>query len=90
MNKDTNEILKILKSIIEDVLNKEIITFDVNMSAKDIEGWDSLTHVQIIYKCEIKFKLRFTLAELGSLKNVGDLVFIIKKHLDKKSGKNFF
>ena len=83
MNKNTKEILKILKSIVEDVLNKEKIILDLNMSAKDIEGWDSLAHVQIIYKCEIKFKVRFTLAELGSLKNVGDLVFIIKKHLEK-------
>ena len=53
------------------------------MTALDVDGWDSLKHVQILYQCEEKLNVRFTLQEIGSLNSVGDLVKIINKSLKK-------
>ena len=51
------------------------------MTAHDVDGWDSLSHVKILYKCELKWNIRLTLEELSSLQNIGDLVMIIERSL---------
>jgi acyl carrier protein len=53
------------------------------MSAADVDEWDSMTHIQIISAIEAKYKLRFALGELQALKNVGDMIELIKKKLNK-------
>lgn len=44
------------------------------MTANDIDGWDSLSHVNLIVAIEIKFNIRFSQKELLTFKNVGDLL----------------
>lgn len=84
MNEEKNnkqEILKILEKIVEDVTGNDNISLSPSMTAYDVEGWDSLSHVQILYECEQKWKIRLTLEELDSLENIGDLVKIIEKSI---------
>lgn len=83
MTRNSEDILQTLNEIVENVLRKKNINLSLNMSAKDIEGWDSLAHVQIIYNCEVKFKLRFTLVELGGLNTIKDLVDVISQKLKR-------
>lgn len=40
---------------------------------KDVDGWDSLTHMQIIAQIEKHFGVRFNFREVIKFKNVGDL-----------------
>ena len=75
------EILKILEAIVEDITGNDNVTLNTKMTANDVEGWDSLSHVQILYKCELKWNIRLTLQELDSLNNIGDLVEVIKKSI---------
>ncbi|MGA3372642.1 MAG: acyl carrier protein [Terracidiphilus sp.] len=51
------------------------------LSAKDVDGWDSLTHIRLLLTVEKTFKTRFTTSEIGKLENVGDLVALIKAHV---------
>ena len=44
------------------------------MTANDVEGWDSLSHINLILAVEAKFKVKFTRAELTNMKNVGDML----------------
>jgi acyl carrier protein len=46
-------------------------------SAKDVEGWDSLTYINLIVAIEREFSIRFTTAEIARLKNVGELADLI-------------
>ena len=50
------------------------IVVDRTTSAPDVEGWDSLTHINLIVAIEREFKIRFTTAEVQGMKNVGDLI----------------
>jgi acyl carrier protein len=48
------------------------------MSAKDVERWDSLTHLSMISSVEETFGIKFKLKELIGMKNVGDLLRLIE------------
>ena len=43
-------------------------------TANDVDGWDSLSHVNLIVTIETVFNIRFSQKELLTLKNVGDLM----------------
>ena len=42
--------LNLLEKVVSEVLNRDNINLEEWMSAPDIEGWDSLNHVQIIFR----------------------------------------
>ncbi len=43
-----------------------------------MEGWDSLSYMNLIVSLERKFKIKFTTGEVSKLKNVGELVSLIQ------------
>jgi acyl carrier protein len=66
-----------LTEIFEDVFDEDSIEITPELSAKDIDGWDSLTHIRLILTIERAFKLKFSTSEIGKLENVGDLITLI-------------
>lgn len=71
---DRSEILVQLNKIFIDAIDNEEIQLTHNSTAKDVDGWDSLTHIQLVVAIEKDFKIRFTSKEIQSWKNVGELV----------------
>lgn len=69
-----NELLAQLSLIFTDVIDEGDVHLIMDTTADDVEGWDSLNHVQIIAAIERKFGFRFSLNEIQLFKNVGDLV----------------
>ncbi len=63
-----------LKAIFIDLLDDETIDLNENTTANDIEGWDSLTHIQIVVRIEQFFRIKFTSRDIQSWKNIGELV----------------
>ncbi|BCG47628.1 hypothetical protein GEOBRER4_n2466 [Citrifermentans bremense] len=72
--------METLNGIFQMVFDDDDIRIERKMTANDIEGWDSLSHVNLITAVESKFKIRFTQKELLTLKNVGDLL----DHIERK------
>lgn len=77
------EILENITVIIRDVLELPDLKVTTDTSAEDVDEWDSMTHIQLIAAIEGKYKVRFALGELQALKNVGDMIELIKKKLNK-------
>ena len=75
---DEPQIYTRLAEIFQDVFDEESIEVTPELSAKDVDGWDSLTHIRLILTVEKAFKIKFSTSEIGKLKNVGDLVALIK------------
>ena len=71
------EITGKLKSVFQKVLEENDITITREMTAQDIEKWDSLRHIQLISEVERAFGVKFKLREVLSMKNVGDLIDLI-------------
>lgn len=72
-----------LQEIMRDVFDDPSITIRREMTAADVEGWDSLSHINLIVAIEKDFQLRFNLGEVKSLKNVGEMVDLLTKKLAK-------
>ena len=79
------EILERLNGIVGDVLAIENLSLEPATTVGDVEGWDSLTHVQIIVAIERAFNIRFRTGEMAGLANVGELVARIAKRLPHSS-----
>lgn len=65
---DTQTILNEMSLIFREVLKRENIVLDNETTAQDVEGWDSLTNMQLINKIEKKFNVRFTFRDIVKLK----------------------
>ena len=71
---EKNEILSKVNELFNDVLDDDSITLKYEHTANDVDGWDSLTHIQLIVAIEKSFKIKFTSREILSWKNVGEMV----------------
>lgn len=68
-----------LSRIFRDVFDDETINVRDDMTSRDIEGWDSLMHIDLIFAIEKEFTIVFTTGEAGStLKNVGELRTLVE------------
>jgi acyl carrier protein len=51
-------------------------------TAQDVDGWNSLTNMQIISEIESRLNIKFKLREIIKIKHVGDLCDIILGKLE--------
>lgn len=71
-------VIEPLIRIFREVFDDEEITLSREMTADDVAGWDSLSHVNLIVTIEARFAIKFSQKELLTLKNVGDLIDCIQ------------
>lgn len=71
------EVFKKLTDIFRSVFNNEALEISEELTANDVENWDSLTHMLLITEVENSFSIKFRLKELNKMRNVGDLVNMI-------------
>ena len=77
MSQDRPSIFEQLTEVFRDVFDDDELVIDATTTAQDVEGWNSLAHIRLVVSIEKAFKLRFSAAEIGRLKNVGDMVELI-------------
>ena len=68
-----------ITGIFEDVMDVDDVTLADDTTANDIEEWDSLSHIRLIIALERHFGIKFTNAEIESLKKFGDLVALVQR-----------
>lgn len=78
---EKKDITEKLTTIFHEVFSDNTIVLRDDMTAADVENWDSLTHMLMITKVEEVFGIKFKLKELNKLKMVGDLISIIESKL---------
>lgn len=75
---DRDEILRDLNEVFRDVFDDESITVDEETTAEDVDGWDSLEHINLIAAVEQEFGVKFSMGQVVSMKNVGEMMDIIE------------
>ena len=80
----TRDIYEKLNPVFADVFEEDDLVITPTTNADDIDGWDSLAHIRLMMSVQKAFDIKLSANEIGTLKNVGDLVAIIthKKYPD--------
>ncbi|MCX7826416.1 MAG: acyl carrier protein [Verrucomicrobiae bacterium] len=73
--------LEKLNGIFRTVFDNDEINIQPETTANDVDGWDSLSHVNLILAVERGFGIKFSQRELMTFKNVGDLLRSIESKL---------
>ena len=71
---ERNQILKQLEEVFRSVFDDEQITLSPEMTADDIEDWDSLTHIQLVVAIEKSFHVKFTAREIMEWPNIAAII----------------
>jgi acyl carrier protein len=67
-----------LTSIFREVFDDDDLVLKPGLTADDVDGWDSLTHIRLILSVQKAFGVKFSAVEMSRLKNVGDLIELTK------------
>ena len=73
--------LERLQEIFRDVFEDETIVLTEEMTAADIEDWDSLMQITLTMEVEQAFDIKFTTDDIVKMKNVGDFVKAIEERI---------
>ena len=76
------EIINRVEKILTDILKHHHFEMQDELTASDVDGWDSLTHMMIINEIEKNFGVKFKLKELNRLTNMGSLIELIESKFD--------
>ena len=74
-----NEVIERLNDIFRDVFGDDSITVNEATTSDDIEDWDSIEHINLISAVEDEFSMQFRMREVSGMKNVGEMIAIIKE-----------
>jgi len=76
-----DNILEELQPIFRDILDQPDLVITRESNANTVEDWDSLAHINLVTSIEKRYKIKFALGELQELKNVGEMIDLIKAKL---------
>ena len=68
------EIIGRLMPVMQDVFDDDDIVYADDLTADDVEEWDSLSHIRLMVAVEREFGIRFGSGEPEGFKRLGDLV----------------
>jgi acyl carrier protein len=75
MNK---QVMEKLTQVFHDVFDDDELVLTPQLSADDVDEWDSLSHIRLILSVQRAFNVMISPAETSRLKNVGELVDLIE------------
>ena len=76
------EIINELTVVFRKIFSDQTLVLSDDMTANDVDNWDSLSHMLLISEIENYFSIKFKLRELNKLKNVGILIDFIDTKLN--------
>jgi len=71
------EVYSGLTEIFHDVFMRDDIVLTPDLTAKQVQGWDSFKQIEIIMASEEKWGIKFNTRELDALRCVGDLAKMV-------------
>lgn len=78
---ERSEILAKLQTIFQEELDNDSLVITEESSANNVDGWDSLSHVQLISAIEDEYDISFTSKEIMNWNNIGEMITSIQNYL---------
>lgn len=82
MKIDYETVMEKMTGIFRGVFDDEKLVLNDDMSANDIEEWDSLAQINLVLAIETTFNLKFRAVEIESLANVGEMADLIMSKIN--------
>ena len=79
----SEEIFEKVQEIFRDVFDDEELIISDKTNSDEIEDWDSLEHISLIVSMEKEFSMKFDIKEVNKLENVGEMIDLIKRKMDR-------
>ena len=70
-----------LNDIFREVFADDSITVNDATTAEDIDAWDSLAHINLMFSLEDEFSVKFPDEEFASVQNVGEIKRLLQEHV---------
>ncbi|MDC6467235.1 acyl carrier protein, partial [Methylophilaceae bacterium] len=80
---DNSEILTKLQPVFQEVFDEDDLIVTPEMTADDIDEWDSLSNVRLMISIEVEFGIKVKASEVANLSHVELLVDLISKKLNQ-------
>jgi acyl carrier protein len=78
---DKAEIWNLATSVFRETLDLDDLVLTPQLTARDVERWDSLNHILLVVAVEQKFGIKFATGEIDGLENVGQFIDLIERKL---------
>jgi acyl carrier protein len=78
------EIIDRLQALFITVFDNDSIRVTPQLTADDVDEWDSLSHINLMLAIELEFGIEFDPSEIQTFANVGELIASIEKKLAVK------
>ncbi|MCZ2078810.1 MAG: acyl carrier protein [Bryobacterales bacterium] len=79
MNQD--QVISRLQRVFDNIF-LEPVQLTPQLSAQDVEEWDSLTQISLMVAVEKEFNVRFRVGEVEATKNVGEFADLIVRRVN--------
>jgi acyl carrier protein len=76
-----DSLLEEVQDIFRDVFDQPDLVISRESNASTVDDWDSLAHINLVTAIEKRYKIKFALGELQELKNVGDMLDLMRVKL---------
>jgi acyl carrier protein len=83
-----NQLQSELQGVFRRVFDDDELEITDATSAADIDGWDSMAHINLIIAVEKRFGVKFAASEIAALARRGQTVGSIMRILEAKTGGN--
>ena len=78
------EIKERLSKVFATVFDNDAIEITPELTADDVDEWDSLSHINLMIAIELEFGIEFEQSEIQNFANVGKLMANIAEKIAKK------
>jgi acyl carrier protein len=68
------EILSVFNGLLRQLLLDDSIVLSMDTRRQDVPNWDSLNYINFMVAVEMKFGVKFKIADVESFENVGAIV----------------
>jgi acyl carrier protein len=87
-----DSILDELQGVFRRVFDDDALVIADSTTSTDVDGWDSMAHINLIVAVEKHFGVKFTAAEIGAMRgadqNVGKLAQLLSAKTGRVEGSN--
>ncbi len=73
-----------LTNVFQEVFVDDALELSDSMTAEDVDGWDSLAHINLMFAIETEFGFQFSGNELAEMENIG----AIKAYIEEKASSS--